>query len=108
PGYTDRLFVRLEAARVQEALAGLEAVHERFNAGYPFTYTFLDQDFEDTYRGEATVGRLTNVFAGIAVFISCLGLFGLVSFTAEQRTKEIGVRKVLGASVPHLVLLLTG
>lgn len=66
------------------------------------------KEFEATYRSEATLGTLANIFDFIAMFISCLGLHGLVSFSAEQRTKEIGVRKVMGASLPHLVRLLTG
>ena len=108
PRATSRLYVRAEPGRTAEALAGLEAVAERFNLGSPFGYRFLDAEYEAVYRSETVAGRLAGVFAVVAVFISCLGLFGLVAFTAEQRTKELGVRKVLGASVPHLVLLLTG
>ncbi len=101
------LFVRTEPGRAQEALASLETVYKRFNPGYPFEYTFVDQEFEQTYRSEAVMGTLANVFAGIALFISCLGLFGLTSFMVEQRTKEVGVRKVLGASVAGIVVLLS-
>ena len=101
------LFVRTELGRTREALASLERVYERFNPGYPFEYTFLDQQFEQTYRSEAVMGTLANIFAVVALFISCLGLFGLTSFTVEQRTKEVGIRKVLGASVPRLAVLLT-
>ena len=108
PEGTSRLYVRAEPGQTATALAGLEAVFNQFNPDYPFDYRFLDAEYEATYRSEVVMGRLANVFAVIAIFISCLGLFGLVSFMAEQRTKEMGVRKVLGASVPHIVLLLTG
>ena len=108
PEATSRLYVRAEPGQTAEALASLEAVIEQFNPASPFDYRFLDAEYEATYRSEVVMGRLANVFAVIAIFISCLGLFGLVAFTAERRTKELGVRKVLGASVPHLVMLLTG
>ena len=107
PGEAQYLYVRTEPGRTQEALAGLESIYKRVNPGYPFEYTFLDQEFEQTYRSEAIMGTLANIFAVIALLISCLGLFGLTSFTVEQRTKEVGVRKVFGASVPNLVVLLT-
>ena len=108
-----RIFISTAATETgiswaQEALAGIEHLYQQFNPGYPFNYRFLDQEFEEAHKSEVIIGTLANIFAGLAIFISCLGLFGLVSFMAEQRTKEIGVRKVLGASVPHLVLLLTG
>lgn len=107
PQQTSRLYVRAAPGQTAEALASLEAVAEAFNPNIPFDYRFVDAEFAETYRSEVIVGRLASVFAVLAVFISCLGLFGLVAYTAEQRTREIGVRKVLGASVPHLVLLLT-
>ena len=108
PENTSMLYVRTRPGQTEEAIASLSAVFAQFNTGYPFDYGFLDQDFEATYRSETILGQLAGIFAFIAIFISCLGLFGLVSFTAEQRTKEIGVRKVLGATVPNLVRLLTG
>lgn len=108
PDNTTMLYVRTKPGEAQAALASLEAVGAQFNPDYPFDYRFLDEEFEATYRSEVVMGTLANVFAGIAIFISCLGLFGLVSYTAQQRTKEIGVRKVLGASIPHVVMLLTG
>ena len=85
----------------------MESVFKEFNPEYPFEYHFLDQTFESMYKGEMVIGRLARVFAAIAIFISCLGLLGLSSFTAEQRTKEIGIRKVLGAPVSSLVILLS-
>ena len=107
PPQTDMLFVRAEAGQTTEALASLETVQAQFNPGYPFEYEFLDDAYEETYRSETVMGRLANAFAIIAVLVSCLGLFGLSSFAAEQRRKEIGVRKVLGSSVPGLVVLLS-
>jgi ABC-type antimicrobial peptide transport system permease subunit len=85
----------------------LKAVHEKFNPDYPLTYTFLDQQFEMRYRSEQVTAKLVNIFAVIALFISCLGLFGLTSFTVERRTKELGVRRVLGASVGGIVVMLS-
>jgi len=73
----------------------------------PFTYQFSDQEFAKLYRSEETVGKLSSYFAFLAIFISCLGLFGMAMFAAAQRTKEIGVRKVLGASVRDVIRLLT-
>jgi predicted permease len=107
PEWAGYLYVRTEPGQTREALEGLEAVHKKFNPDYPIQYTFLDQKFEQTYRSEAVMGTLANIFAVIALFISCLGLFGLTSFTVEQRTKELGVRKVLGASVAGIVVMLS-
>jgi len=104
---TERVWVRTEAGKTQEALASLKAVYEEFNPSYPFSYRFMDQEYEAMYRSVRVMGRLANVFAVIATLISCLGLFGLASFTAARRTKEIGVRKVLGASVSGIVGLLS-
>jgi ABC-type antimicrobial peptide transport system permease subunit len=77
------------------------------NPAYPFAYTFIDQQFDELFKAEALIGKLSGVFAGLAIFISCLGLFGLAAYTAERRTKEIGIRKVLGASVAGITRLLT-
>ena len=92
---------------VREALRRVEGVFKRFNPESPFTYTFVDADFASKFNSEERVGKLATFFALLAIFISCLGLFGLASFVAEQRTKEIGIRKVLGASVFHLWRLLS-
>lgn len=78
------------------------------NPGFPFTYQFSDQEYTKLYKSEQVVSTLSNYFALLAIFISCLGLFGLATFTAAQRTKEIGVRKVLGATVPGIVAMLSG
>ncbi|HTF18639.1 MAG TPA: ABC transporter permease, partial [Chryseolinea sp.] len=107
PEWAGYLFIRTEPGRTKEALAGLEVVYKKFNPDYPLAYTFVDHEFEKTYRSEAVMGTLANVFAVVALVISCLGLFGLTSFTIEQRTKELGVRKVLGASVAGIVIMLS-
>ncbi|MBT1701059.1 ABC transporter permease, partial [Fulvivirgaceae bacterium PWU4] len=107
PPRCGRLYVRTKAGQISEALASMKAVCEQFNPGYPFEYTFLDQVFEQTYRSETIMGKLANIFAVISVFISLLGLLGLTAFTVEQRTKEVGIRKVLGASVAGIAALLS-
>ncbi|QRR01879.1 ABC transporter permease [Dyadobacter sandarakinus] len=99
--------VRTEAGRTQEAIDHLEKVYKTFNPSLPFKYHFADEDFGRQYKSEKVVSRLSNYFAFLAIFISCLGLFGLAAFTAEQRTKEIGVRKVLGATTLGLVGMLS-
>ena len=73
---------------------------------YPFQYSFLDENFEDLYRSEKTLGQLMTYFALLAIVVACLGLYGLTSYMVEQRTKEIGIRKVLGASVGKLLIML--
>ncbi|MEM6646732.1 MAG: ABC transporter permease, partial [Bacteroidota bacterium] len=105
PESTWTAMVRTQAGQTQAAIASLTATHEQFNSEYPLSYRFLDEAHEASYQSEIRIGRLANLFAGLAIVIACLGLFGLASFTAEQRSKEIGVRKVLGASVGGVVLL---
>ena len=78
-----------------------------FKPDEPFRYSFLDQSYQATYEAELKTGRILGLFAGLTIFVACLGLFGLATFTAEQRTKEIGVRKVLGASVTSILALLS-
>ncbi|ACT96044.1 ABC transporter permease [Dyadobacter fermentans] len=99
--------IRAEAGKTQQAIESTEKVFRRYNAGVPFKYYFADEEFANLYKAEMVVSKLSNYFAFLAIFISCLGLFGLAAFTAEQRTKEIGVRKVLGASVTNLVGMLS-
>ena len=77
------------------------------NPAYPFEYTFVDDVFNEKFKSEQLIGKLSQIFAVLAILISCLGLFGLAAHTAEQRSKEIGVRKVLGASVTGIVKLLS-
>ena len=92
----------------REAIEHIERTWNSLNTITPFEYHFLDEALEAQSMSERRQGRLFGVFAFLAVFISCLGLFGLASFTAEQKTKEIGIRKTLGASIPHIILLLSG
>ena len=82
-----------------EALQKIEAVIKRFDAGAPFEYKFLDDDYARLFNNEERIGKLATVFSILTIFISCLGIFGLATFAASQRTKEIGIRKVLGASI---------
>jgi putative ABC transport system permease protein len=89
------------------ALAGIEQVMQRYNPAAPFEYKFADQEYAKKFREEERIGQLSTFFAVLAILISCLGLFGLASFLAEQRTKEIGIRKVMGASVFQLWQMLS-
>jgi putative ABC transport system permease protein len=93
---------------IRTALAAIEAVYKQYNPASPFVYHFNDDDYAQKFVTETHIGNLAAVFSGLAILISCLGLFGLASFIAEQRTKEIGVRKVLGAGVVNLWALLSG
>lgn len=101
------LLIRTEPGKTKQALASLEALCRQINPAFPFTYTFSDQEYQKLYQNEQIVTKLSNAFAFLAIFISCLGLLGLAMFTAEQRVKEIGIRKVLGASVGSLFSLLS-
>lgn len=100
-------YVRLESEQISETLSEIEQVYKSFNPEYPFNYEFQDEQYASLYRSEMRTGEMAKYFSIFAVLISCLGLFGLSAFTAEQRAKEIGIRKVLGASVRGLVLLLS-
>lgn len=101
------ILVRTKAGQTKQALASLENLHRQLNPNFMFTYTFSDEEYLKLYKSEQVVGRLSNGFAFLAIFISCMGLLGLAMFTAEQRVKEIGIRKVLGASVGSLFKLLS-
>lgn len=108
PANTNVMSIRLKAnADVHKALAATGQVLKSNNPGYPFEYRFVDEDFENQFKTETLTGQLSGLFAALAIFISCLGLFGLAGYAAERRTKEIGVRKVLGASVLKLTSLLS-
>lgn len=98
--------VRAGAGQTETTIKALEQICQTLNPAYPFSYNFIDQDIESLYKAEQRLGGLFNIFAVLAIFISCLGLYGLSAFLAERRTKELGVRKVLGASIGHLVYLL--
>ena len=101
------LYVRLKTADVEYAMKKIEAVIKKNNPSYPFNYQFADDQFNKMFLNEQLISELSRVFAMLAIFISCLGLFGLVAYTAERRTKEIGIRKVLGASVLGITKLLS-
>jgi len=107
PGIYRFLFVKAAKENLAETISYLANVWAKFSPGYPFEYHFFDESFDSWYRTERRIGSLFNSFTWLAIFISCLGLFGLASFMTEQRTKEIGIRKVLGASVSDIVLMLT-
>jgi ABC-type antimicrobial peptide transport system permease subunit len=104
---SDRVYVKTKPGEMDKAIASAERLYKRYNAVFPFTYAFIDDNLDKIYKLDRRTGKLFNYFAGIAIFISCLGLFGLATFTTGQRVKEIGVRKVLGASVANIVTLLT-
>ncbi len=105
---TSEMYVRLKpTANVETALKQIETIVKKDNPSYPFTYQFADDQFNKMFLNEALVSKLSRVFAALAIFISCLGLFGLAAYTAERRTKEIGIRKVLGASVSGITTLLS-
>jgi predicted permease len=89
------------------ALPAVEKVVKTYNPGYPFEYYFVDSEFDKIFKTESLIGKLAGIFSVLAIFISCLGLFGLAAYTAERRTKEIGIRKVLGASTQGLATLLS-
>lgn len=104
-GRWKRIFVRYEPGSLTEVMEHLKAVHEKLQPGIPPEFGFLDRDFESQFRSENLLGRLATAFTVIAVSIACLGLFGLTLFSTQRRTKEIGVRKVLGATIPGLVMM---
>jgi putative ABC transport system permease protein len=106
PDYYQVMLIRLAPGDVSASMKSIEATWNRIVPNYPFEFSFMDERVDSMYRSEERIGTLLKYFAGLAVFIACLGLFGLASFTAEQRTKEIGIRKVLGASAPKIMLLL--
>ncbi len=105
PRQTWRIFVKIEGY-VTDAIAHIKKTHMKFDPDYPFEFLFLDEEFNKEYRSEEVLGKLCLSFTLVAVLISCLGLFGLASFTAERRQKELGVRKILGATMAQLVIML--
>ncbi|MEM6317268.1 MAG: ABC transporter permease [Bacteroidota bacterium] len=107
PGNVWAVMASLEAGKEKEALMELESIYDKFNPGFDFQYDFMDEQYAQQYQAEQRVASLSKYFASFAILISCLGLFGLAAFTAERKKKEIGIRKVLGASVMSIVTLLT-
>jgi ABC-type antimicrobial peptide transport system permease subunit len=107
-GWSSTVTVRLSKTKdIQASLAKVESVFKKLNPNHPFQYRFTDVDFQKKFNDINLISRLAGIFAGLAIVITCLGLFGLAAFTAEQRTKEVGIRKVMGASVASLVMLIS-
>lgn len=98
---------KVNSDNISGFLEDLEAKYKELAPGMPFEVSFMDERFSNVYRTEQRIGRVYGVFSGLAILIACLGLFGLAAFTTEQRTKEIGIRKVMGASVPGIVFLIS-
>jgi putative ABC transport system permease protein len=106
PQYLNKIYIKTTAADAPKVIAAAEKQFKQYNGQFPFDYAFLDDVFDNLYQSEQREGTLFTDFAAIAIFISCLGLLGLAAYTAQVRTREIGVRKVLGASVSGIVRLL--
>lgn len=108
PTWSSTITLRLEKTPdVKASMEKVEAVFKKLNPNYPFEYRFTDRDFEKKFSSINMISRLAGIFALLAIFITCLGLLGLAAFTAEQRTKEVGIRKVMGASVSSLIILIS-
>lgn len=92
---------------MEDLLRSVKEHWSELSPGEPFNYSFLDESFNNTYKFERTIGQILGIFAGLTILVACLGLFGLATFTTEQRIKEIGIRKVLGASISDIITLLS-
>jgi len=104
---TWQLLVKTTGKDAPRAVKTVQNIWKRYNPNYPFNYTFLDESYDAMYKSDERTGTLFNVFAGVAILISCLGLFGLATYTAQVKVKEIGIRKVLGASVANITTMLS-
>ena len=107
PSRTTMIMAKIEAGKEKETISRLESFYKKYNPGYVFDFKFLDNAYQAQYVSEQRISNLSTYFAGLAILISCLGLFGLAAFNAEVRTKEIGIRKVLGASVTSMIYMLS-
>lgn len=108
PKHTTLMYVRIKPqSNTEQALAKIGAVMNKDNPAFPFNYSFVDDQFNAMFTGEMLISKLSRVFAALAIFISCLGLFGLAAYTAERRRKEIGIRKVLGSSISGIAAMLS-
>ncbi len=107
PQGTRRFMVKVETGSEKAVVAKLQEIYAQMNPGFSFDYQFLDERYQTLYKAESQVSQLSGYFAGLAILISCLGLFGLAAFTAQRRNKEIGIRKVLGATVSAIVMMLS-
>jgi len=101
------MFVKTTGRDAPLAIASVQKVWKRYNPAFPFEYTFMDASYDNMYKSDQRSGTLFSSFAGIAILISCLGLFGLATYTAQVKVKEIGIRKVLGASVANITAMLS-
>ncbi|MBN3518563.1 ABC transporter permease [Algoriphagus lutimaris] len=106
PAFAQKVMVRIESNDQQASIAGISEVYEKFT-GQPLNYSFMDEDYQSLYASEQRASNLAKYFGTTAIFLSCLGLFGLAAFTAEKRKKEIGVRKVMGASLMSVLTLVS-
>jgi putative ABC transport system permease protein len=107
PQANSTMSIRIAQGKIPETISFIEKVWKKVNPDHPFEYTFLDDEFNRLYKSEQSFSNLISGFTWLAIFIACLGLFGLASYMTEQRTKEIGIRKVLGASVGNILFLTT-
>lgn len=107
PAHTNYIMAKIEAGTERETIANLQEFYKSFNPGFVLEYKFLDQNYQALYESEKRVADLSQYFAGLAIIISCLGLFGLAAFTAERRLKEIGIRKILGSGEFGIIYLLS-
>ena len=104
----NNMSVKINGNKAKDAIAYIQSVWQKNFPDHTFEYQFLDDHFAEIYRADAQVSNIVGVLAALAIIISCLGLFGLASYSAEKRIKEIGIRKVLGASVGNIVAMLSG
>lgn len=108
PENATQMYIRLKPeADIEKSLLQMQEIIKKYNPAYPFVYQFVDEQFNQMFLSEALIGKLSGIFSTLAIIISCLGLFGLAAYTAERRIREIGVRKVLGASVASITTLLS-
>jgi len=108
PNASNSINIRLASSvKPQQALKPIEEIFKKYNPAYPFDYKFVDQEFSKKFLTEDLISRITNIFAGLAIFICCIGLAGLASFTIERRIREIGIRKVLGATLQQILVLIS-
>ena len=106
PSRANYMYIKIPALKMEAGLASLEKMFKKINPDFPFEYHFLDEDFERMYNSAKKIALLFQTFSFLAIFISCFGLFGLASFMAAQRTREIGIRKAMGASVANIIIML--
>ena len=108
PRNVNTINIRLGAsAKPQQAIKAIEQIFKKYNPAYPFEYKFVDEEFNRKFLTEDLISKITNIFAGLAIFICCIGLAGLASFMIEKRIREIGIRKVLGATLRQLLMLIS-